>query len=150
MNKPRYEKFILLIEGVQKSIKKLKYNEAPSLGIKSVHIFWLLHLKESQKGLTAAELASASMVDRSLVSREIEALIKGGYVSLEDEGRHYTLTDSGAALADAIKAKMSEVQSSVGDGISPEELAIFYRVLEKLHGNFATLTEKKRRKSTDK
>ena len=114
MNKPRYEKFILLIEGVQKSIKKLKYNEAPSLGIKSVHIFWLLHLKESQKGLTAAELASASMVDRSLVSREIEALIKGGYVSLEDEGRHYTLTDSGAALADAIKAKMSEVQSSVG------------------------------------
>ena len=77
----RFEKFTLLIDGIHKCINKIKFDTAPYLGVKSVHVFWVYRLYRHPEGLTAAEIASTSMVDRSLVSREIEMLKKNGYVS---------------------------------------------------------------------
>jgi len=97
----RFEKFTLLIDGIHKSIGKIKFDTAPYLGIKSVHVFWIYELSLHPDGLTAAEIAAVSMVDRSLVSREIAALKKDGYVASEDTGkkRNYnariTLTEKG-------------------------------------------------------
>ena len=141
MNKPGYERFILLVEGVQKSIRKLKLSEAAELGIKGVHVFWLQHLSANPDGLTAAELAQRSMVDRSLISREIEALRRGGYVKLLADGRRYVLTSEGEALSERIIQRATEVQGAVNDGISAEELEAFYDTFEKLRDNFAKLME---------
>lgn len=143
MDKPGYERFIQLVEGVQKSIRKLKLSEASGLGIKGVHVFWLQHLASNPDGLTAAELAQESMVDRSLISREIEALGRGGYVKLLADGRRYVLTEAGLELSGEIVKKATEVQSAVNDGISAEELEAFYRTFEKLRDNFAALFEKR-------
>lgn len=150
MNKPRYEKFILLIEGIQKSIRKLKLDKAPSLGVKSVHIFWLSHLLQHPEGLTAAELATESMIDRSLVSREIEALERGGYITVLGDGRRYVLTDEGEKLSLEIKVIIEDVQKKVGEGIDEGELLSFYSTLEKLHGNFEKMTKNKRRHTSAK
>lgn len=141
MNKPGYDRFILLVEGVQKSIRKLKLSEAAGLGIKGVHVFWLQHLGANPNGLTAAELAQQSMVDRSLISREIEDLRRGGYVKLLDDGRKYVLTEEGEALSEKIVSIATDVQSKVNDGISAEELEAFYATFEKLRDNFAKLLE---------
>ena len=141
MEKPGYERFILLVEGVQKYIRKLKLNEAAVLGIKGVHVFWLQHLAANPDGLTSAELAQQSMVDRSLISREIEALRRGGYVKLLADGHRYVLTEQGKALSEEIIKKATEVQSAVNDGVSAEELDAFYATFEKLRDNFATLLE---------
>lgn len=145
MDRPRYERFILLIEGIQKSIRKIKLAEAPRLGIKGVHIFWLERLRACPEGLTAAELATASMVDRSLISREIEDLQKGGYVRMLDDGRRYVLTEDGQRLSEEIAKKAIAVQSAVDEGIDEQELASFYRTLDKLSANFTKLTKKPRR-----
>ena len=72
----RFEKFTLLIDGIHKSISKLKIDTAPYLGVKSVHVFWVYELSLHPEGLTAAEIAAVRMVDRSLISREIAALKK--------------------------------------------------------------------------
>ena len=150
MNKPRYAKFIVLIEGIQKSIQKLKLAKAKSLGIKSVHIFWLSHLLYTTRGLTASELARGSMVDRSLISREIAALKKDGYVECEDTGKkrsynaRITLTDKGRELAERITKEAIYVQSMVDVGITDEELVGFYSTLEKLYTNFSALTSGER------
>ncbi len=150
MESVRFEKFTLLIDGIHKSIGKIKFDTAPYLGIKSVHVFWIYELSLHPDGLTAAEIAAVSMVDRSLVSREIAALKKDGYVASEDTGkkRNYnariTLTDKGRELAAKIVAEATRVQSQVGEGITEEELGGFYSTLEKLYANFAALTQGKK------
>lgn len=143
----RFEKFTLLIDGIHKSINKIKIDIAPNLGVKSVHVFWLYELLIHPEGLTATELAAVSMIDRSLVSREIAALKKSGYIKREQVGRgrgynaRITLTDEGAELAQRIIAEAQSVQNVVDEGISEGELVNFYVTLEKLNRNFANLAE---------
>ena len=146
----RFEKFTLLIDGIHKCINKIKFDTAPDLGVKSVHLFWVYKLMLHPQGLTAAEIAAVNKVDRSLVSREIETLKKNGYVKTEDNGnkRSYnsriTLTESGLELAKRIENEAIRIQDAVGADISPEELASFYVTLEKLYANFGAITVKDR------
>ena len=146
----RFEKFTLLIDGIHKCINKIKIDTAPNLGVKSVHVFWIYELALHPDGLTAAEIAAVSMVDRSLVSREIAALKKGGYVECEDTGKkrsynaRITLTDKGMELADKIKEEAIGVQSMVDVGITDEELESFYSTLGKLYANFASISSQER------
>ena len=147
MESVRFEKFTLLIDGIHKSINKLKFDTAPYLGVKSVHVFWVYELSLHPEGLTAAEIAAVSMVDRSLISREIAALKKDGYVECEDTGKkrsynaRITLTEKGRDLAEKITEEAMRVQSTVDVGITCEELVSFYSTLEKLYSNFVSLTE---------
>ena len=140
----------MLIDGIHKCISKIKFDTAPDLGVKSVHLFWVYKLMLHPNGLTAAEIAAVNKVDRSLVSREIETLKKNGYVQTKDNGnkRSYnsriTLTESGLALAKRIKDEAIRIQEVVGANISEDELATFYVTLEKLYGNFDLLAAKER------
>ncbi len=145
MEAVRFEKFTLLIDGIHKSISKLKNKRVPTLGIKSVHVLWLYQLMHHPEGLTAAQIAAAGMVDRSLVSREIESLMSRGYIT-RMKSRRYTLTESGAALALTIRDMVKGVQNDADEGISEEELFLFYSVLERLHANFTRMTENKPKK----
>ena len=146
----RFEKFALLIDGVQKCIQKFKMTIAPELGVKGVHVLWIYELFIHEDGLTSAELAVKSNIDPSLISRELAALKRKGYITREATPgkRNYnsriTLTDEGMALANKIHAMAFKVQERAGAGLSNEELTVFYSVLEKLHDNledFMTETE---------
>lgn len=148
MESVRFDKFTLLIDGIHKSINKLKLKEVSALGIKAVHVPWLYQLYRHESGMTAAEIASVSMVDRSLVSREIEHLMEEGLIASTE--RRYTLTDRGRELTSEILDIMLEVQNAVDDGITEEELSAFYQTLEKLNDNFSRLVEKRKRKRTTK
>lgn len=141
MEEIRFERFTLLIEGIHKSINKLKMMNVSDLGIKSVHVFWLYQLSRHPEGMSAAELAIASMIDRSLVSREIKALKGDGYISLS-KGRRYVLTESGMELAERISEIVKRIQSEADVGITPSELESFYNTLIKLNDNFDKIIEK--------
>ena len=139
----RFYTFVLLIEGIHKSINQLKFDFAPSLGVKSVHIFWVYELFAHPDGLTAAELASRALISRSLISREIECLLEKGYVQIHENARgkrknynaRITLTEKGRELATDIQAKAKKIQTRVNAGISEEEMAAFYATMEKLYKN---------------
>ncbi len=151
----RFEKFTLLIDGIHKCINKIKIDTAPGLGVKSVHVFWIYELLLHPDGLTAAEIAAVSMIDRSLVSREIETLKRGGYVVCEDSGRkrsynsRITLTGKGVELAERIKETAASVQAGANEGVTEAELISFYATLEKLYSNFVKISanEKQKRKT---
>ncbi len=139
----RYEKFTRSIDGIHKSINKLKLAIAPRLGVKGVHVFWLYKLLEYPDGLTAAEIATVSMIDKSLVSREIAALMHDGYIctrGAEGKKRGYNarliLTEKGVALAERIVTEVTRIQAAASMDISKEELSAFYSTLEKLHAKF--------------
>ena len=147
METVRFEKFTLLIDGIHKSISKLKLDVAPTLGVKGVHLFWVYELSLHPEGLTATEIANVSRIDRSLVSREIEDLKADGYI-VSDGGvgkrkynEKFTLTDKGRELADEITEHVLEIQKSASEGISSGELASFYATLEKLYDNFNAISE---------
>ena len=134
MEQVRFEKFTLLIDGIHKSIHNLKITIAPHHGVKGVHVLWVWELLKNPDGLTAAELAMRSMVNRSLVSREIEALTEGGYVVLAlDGGNKYNgklrLTDKGRKLAESIGGEVMRIQNAVDEGIDKEELDAFCAAL---------------------
>ena len=145
METVRFEKFVTLVEGIRKSISRLKDEAVPSFGIKSVHVMWLYRLRLHEEGLTAAELAAATTVDRSLVSREISSLKKNGYIESRDSGSkrgykaRWCLTERGRAVADGIRALAIRIQDKASEGIDPAELAAFYETFEKLHANFLRL-----------
>lgn len=143
MNTIRYEKFTHSIDGIHKSVNKLKAAIAPRLGVKGVHVFWIYKLLEYPDGLTAAEIATVSMIDKSLVSREIAALKRDGYIEVrgaEGGKRNYNarlvLTERGIELAEKIVTEVTRIQTAVSEDISQEELSAFYSTLEKIHGKF--------------
>ena len=141
----RFEKFMILVEGIRKSIGRLKDDAVPSFGIKSVHVMWMYRLLDHEEGLTAAELAAAATVDRSLVSREISALQKNGYIESRGAGNkrgykaRWYLTERGREAAYGIRELALRIQDRVSEGIDPAELAAFYATFEKLHANLQRL-----------
>ncbi|MBQ8439577.1 MAG: winged helix-turn-helix transcriptional regulator [Clostridia bacterium] len=149
MIKERFYLFVLRINSISKYINKLKFDFAPQLGVKNVHIFWLYELYVHPEGLTASELASRAMISRSLISREIENLLENGYIQMQKNSKgkrmnynaHITLTEKGVNLAQNISKKGMEVQARVNQGISEEDLIIFYSTLEKLQNNLRSISE---------
>lgn len=145
----RFETFILFIDAIHKSINKLKTDIAPQSPIKSVHTMWLYELLRNPEGLTATEIASKTMIDRSLVSREISALMREGLVNSAstDKKRNYnspiTLTEKGRELAEHIATAALKIQNAVSANIDKDELSVFYTVLERIYNNIDDISNKR-------
>ncbi len=145
MELQRFHHFVQLIENVHKSVNKIKLSIAPTLGVKSVHVFWLYELLSHPQGLTAATLAQKSRIDRSLVSREVEELRKSGYVEVTRGGgekrKNYNsrirLTATGEELAHTITEYAMAAQLAADSGLSEEELDAFYATLGKIDHNLS-------------
>lgn len=147
MERERFFQFTRKIDGIHKSILKLRLDNAQAFGVKGVHIFWVYELLKHPEGMSATELATNSQIDRSLISREIAALKKQGYIRAEETAgkRSYNtklmLTESGKKAAEKIGALGLALQTRVSGAISEEELAIFYSTLEKIYWNLEKLSE---------
>ena len=145
----RFETFILFIDAIHKSINKLKTDIAPQSPIKSVHTMWLYELLRNPEGLTATEIASKTMIDRSLVSREISALMREGLVNSAstDKKRNYnspiTLTEKGRELAEHIATAALKIQNAVSANIDKDDLSVFYTVLERIYNNIDDISNKR-------
>lgn len=147
MEKIRFTRFALLLGGLQKCLQKVKLVNAAEVGLKGVHVFWLYELSRHPEGMSASELASDSMIDRSLISREINSLEKAGYICFASAGDKHRynckihLTPRGELLAEQIGDAGLRLQEQIGEGIPEEDLLIFYRTLDRLHENFNKLLE---------
>ena len=147
MESERFRRFILLVDGIHKSVQKIKFNKAPDFGVKGVHTLWVYELLLHPEGITASELAAQSMIDRSLISRELEPLKELGYIETDGDPskRNYNakikLTEKGKEVADNIGKVALEVQTLADKGISEEELDSFYKTLEKLSKNLIDIAE---------
>lgn len=142
MQEERFEEFSTLINSIHENICKLKASYTIELGLKEVHIFWIYLLKQHENGLSASELASASKVNRSLVSREIGSLIEANVLYIGENtahtrnGRKFKLTDRGKSLAEEISRIAKDIQDKVNQGINEEDLAVFYNTLRLLASRF--------------
>ncbi len=145
MQAERFVMFINRIDEMQKYLRRIRASLGSSLDMKGVHTLWVYLLYTHPEGLTSAEIAELCAVDRSLVSREISMLRENGIVDMKDSNgrRAYNstvrLTEKGIELAKAIGRDAMRIQSCVDDGITDEELDVFYSTVEKICRNFAAL-----------
>lgn len=145
MNPTRFIRFTQMIDTTQKCVKRLELSFAPLLGIKSVHVFWLYELLQHPKGLTATELAQHCMVDRSLISREINELKQDGLVEVKALTRsNYNalliLTDKGQKMAERIGEVAFLIQNDARGDISEQDILLFYATFEKILNRLIDIT----------
>ncbi len=155
MQAERFVMFINRIDEMQKHLRRIRAALGTALDMKGVHTLWVYLLYLHPEGLTSAEIAELCSVDRSLVSREINMLRENGIVDMKDQNgrRAYNstvrLTEKGMALAKEIGRDAMEIQKCVDDGITDEELNVFYTTVEKICRNFEKLDNIRTDKETD-
>lgn len=147
MGTERFGKFVLLIDGVHKSVQKLKLKYSPAFGLKGVHSLWMYELLRHPEGMTASELAATSMIDRSLISREIKELKDLDYIKVEGDSskRNYnmkiSLTESGKQVALDVESIALSIQELASVGLEESEIADFYVTLEKIFNNLSKIAD---------
>lgn len=129
----RFETFTVLINRISRNIRKLKNQEMAEYQLRSAHISCLYYLYR-EEGLTATDLCERCEEDKATVSRALDYLKTEDYLVREDKAaKRYksplVLTEKGRDIAEKITAKIDRVLAEVGQTLTEEERAAFYRSL---------------------
>ena len=142
----RFQSFVTGITVCYKSIQQIKSLEMTEFGLKGTHamcLFFLHH--QDEEGLTAAQLCQLCEEDKAAISRTLSTLQTRGYITSDEKKyrAHLVLTDSGREVARRMDDLIEQWVGFGGDGVSDEERATFYRVLESIALNLRDKVEQK-------
>ncbi len=131
--KKRFETFTVLINRISRNIRKIKNQEMAEYNLRSAHVSCLYYLYATE-GLTATELCELCEEDKATISRALDFLEEGGYLTCESKSaKRYKcpllLTETGVTVAKKIADKIDGVLDAISDGLTEEERLAFYRSL---------------------
>ena len=134
-----FEAFTVLIGRISRSIKRIKSEEMAEFQLKGPHVSCLYYLSLAD-GLTAAALCERCDEDKAAVSRSLDYLEKGGYITCgSGAGRRYRtplyLTERGRAVCRAINEKIERIVNAASQGLGEAERRSMYRALTLISGN---------------
>lgn len=141
----RFRMFTLLNAQISRCLRRIKTEELADMDLKSGHISCLHYLYKAGP-LTAKELCELCEEDKANISRSMEYLKKKGYLlPLQEEGRcykcRYTLTEKGEEAAARLDAKIADVLTVAGEGVSDADRAIMYACLSKISANLQRICD---------
>lgn len=139
----RFKTFTVLISKINRLIRKIKTEEMVEFDLKSTHVSCLYYLYESE-GLTSSGLTDITQEDKALVSRALEQLEEGGFVSCDAEYKkryrsRLHLTPRGERMGRIIASKIDEFFVLVGEGLEDEDRDAMYRSLNKICDNLENI-----------
>lgn len=139
----RFKTFTVLIAKINRSIRKIKTEEMAEFNLKSPHVSCLYYLYK-EKSLTAKELCDICDEDKAAVSRSILYLEREGYIVCNsDAPKRYKsplyLTEKGLETGKVIAQKIDGILSMTGDGMTEEEMAVFYKCLGVINNNLQNI-----------
>lgn len=130
--KERFERFTVLINRINRNIRRIKNQEMAEYNLRSVHISCLYYLYLTQ-GLTATDLCERCEEDKATISRALDYLDKNGYLICEAKAKRYrsplVLTEKGEEAGKRITDKINKVLDEISGGLTEEERIAFYRSL---------------------
>ena len=140
----RFESFVTGITVCYKYIQKIKSMEMTEFGLKGAHVMCLFFLHHNPEGLTAAQLCQLCAEDKAAISRTIGFLQEQGYIDVGEKKyrAQLHLTDSGLEVARRVDSLIEQWVGLGGDGLSEQDRATFYRVLELISTNLRETVEK--------
>lgn len=146
----RFEMFTVLIARLSRSIRRIKAEEMADFGLKVSHVSCLYYLYCAGE-LTAAELCERCEEDKAAVSRAVDELEKGGYLTGESIGKKryrspLRLTDRGAAIGERIAQRIYGIVAEASAGLAELERAAMYRALTGICANLERICERKSEK----
>lgn len=145
--KKRFETFTVLINRINRNIRKIKNQEMAGYNLRSTHISCLYYLYQSE-GLTATDLCERCGEDKATISRSLDYLEKNGYLICEAKSAKrykspFSLTGKGAEIAEKIADKIAFFFEQVSADLSEEERLQFYHSLSLISKNLDNIVNKK-------
>ncbi|MBR5155947.1 MAG: MarR family transcriptional regulator [Clostridia bacterium] len=135
----RFEVFTILLNRLNRNIRKIKNKEMANYELRSSHISCLYYLYISE-GLTSKDLCERCEEDKATISRSLDYLEKNGYLICKCQNKKrynspFELTERGIRAGKRIADKISSVLDEISIGISEEDREIFYRSLSIISEN---------------
>ena len=135
----RFETFTVLLNRINRNIRKIKNEEMANYELRSPHISCLYYLYTT-KELTSKDLCERCEEDKATISRSLDYLEKNGYLICKSDSKKryntpFILTEKGEHAGERIAGKIAEVLDEISKGISEEDRAIFYRSLNIISEN---------------
>ena len=135
----RFETFTVLLNRINRNIRKIKNEEMANYELRSPHISCLYYLYTSEE-LTAKDLCERCEEDKATISRSLDYLEKNNYLICKSDSKKrynatFELTEKGMRAGKRIADKITSVLDEISMGISDEDRAIFYRSLNIISEN---------------
>lgn len=135
----RFETFTVLLNRISRNIRKIKKQEMARYHLKGAHASCLYYLY-SVGSMTVTELCDYCEEDKATISRCVEVLESGGYLTRQNTQVRYrsplVLTEQGRVLGEMISEKISAVLKEIDSAMTDEERSAFYhsfgRISERL------------------
>ena len=118
----RFEIFTVLLNRINRNIRKIKNEEMKNYELRSPHISCLYYLYIA-KELTSKDLCERCEEDKATISRSLDYLEKNGYIICKSDSKKrynspFELTERGMRAGKRIADKIAEVLEEVSKGIS--------------------------------
>ncbi len=145
----RFETFSISILELNRYIQRIKKYEMKKFGLKGTHVMCLYYLGRYSEGLCAAELCELCNEDKAAISRSLAQLVEKGVVTCSvPPGKRayrtvYHLTQSGQELVSAIKARIDEIFSMGGEGLTSRQREDLYAAMDTILANLKRLYKDK-------
>ncbi len=136
----RFETFTVLLNRINRNIRKIKNEEMSNYELRSPHISCLYYLYVSPEEITSKDLCERCEEDKATISRSLDYLEKNGYLVCKSDSKKrynapFELTERGIRAGKRIADKISAVLDEISVGISDEDREIFYRSLNIISEN---------------
>ena len=135
----RFETFTILLNRINRNIRKIKNSEMANYDLRSPHISCLYYLYVTE-GLTSKDLCERCEEDKATISRSLDYLEKNGYLICKSDSKKrynspFELTEKGKEAGKRIADKISFVLDEMSCGFSEEDRHVFYRCLNIISEN---------------
>ena len=142
----RFETFTVLINRINRNIRKIKNQEMAEYNLRSAHVSCLYYIY-TLKSATSTDLCERCEEDKATISRALDYLENDGYIIRNPERtRRYnsplTLTDKGNEVGKKIADKVSSVLDAVSGGLTEEKRVEFYQSLSIISESLENVTKK--------
>lgn len=140
----RFEQFSLSISCIYRYIQKIERVEMEKFGLKGPYVQCMLTMGRHPEGITAVQLCVECDKDKAAISRMVAELEQEGMVDRENRnGNRYRallrLSRKGMEAAAQVNERVKLAVEKAGEGLTEEQRAVFYSVLELIAGNLQNI-----------
>ena len=117
----RFEIFTVLLNRINRNIRKIKNKEMANYELRSPHVSCLYHLYISEE-LTSKDLCERCEEDKATISRSLDYLEKNNYLICKSDSKKrynapFELTEKGVRAGKRIADKIASVLDEISIGI---------------------------------
>ena len=134
----RFELFTTTITQIYKNLQRIKMQEMSGFELRGTYVMCMFELNRNPEGLTITQLSQLCGEDKAAISRTISELVKRGLVTGNNDKKYRApliLTKKGQETAAKIDALASTAVAAGSNGLTPEEVKIFYKALTTISDN---------------